>query len=250
MNVDSDLTFLLYARRLSSGDRRLHDLVEAAEAAIGEQLGFAAAPEGHRRMENRDSCFAHCCRNPGTPVVFTNGREGKGAVRLWILFDFGPGAEERTRFVITVSLDIASRLHCASVLPAIAKSAQAAWGFSETLKLAKLTSNQYHIDNPLPDGIPVLVQPTMLDDAVRPYSIGWINYWSPDAVRLLGIRRASLEQHRYTTAELTPGGALLIQLTEMPTDPDNPDHLAILVDAYRRFPGVGRIPAGEPAAPR
>ena len=56
----------------------------------------------------------------------------------------------------------------------------------------------------------------------------------------LGLEPASLEGHPFAAAELTPEGELLLELTEEPLDPDKAEHLAMLVEAHRRFPGVGR----------
>lgn len=77
------------------------------------------------------------------------------------------------------------------------------------------------------------------DAPEQPMQLWWLNYWSERACAYLGfpdpIRDEPLLAHSYRT----PSGAWLVKLGTEPIDLERPEHLAMLADAYERFPNIG-----------
>jgi hypothetical protein len=91
-----------------------------------------------------------------------------------------------------------------------------------------------------PPGFPELEFAGNLDSPLRPDQLGWLNYWSAEAAKLAGLKDAANNED---IAQIRREGAgWFIELTKEPLDPSKPDHLECLRNAYRRFPGVGRMP--------
>jgi len=87
-------------------------------------------------------------------------------------------------------------------------------------------------------GLPKLRVP--IDSAVRPYVLGWMNYWSNEAAALAGLGDPA---DCGDVAELRrEGSGWFMRLTNERFDVANEEHLERLRAAYQRFPGVGRIP--------
>jgi hypothetical protein len=87
-----------------------------------------------------------------------------------------------------------------------------------------------------PRGLPALKMPS---SPLMPYVLCWINYWSAETVRLLGLTQLTDLQTLFHRIEMCQSGAWVAQLTEAPLDLDRPEHLASLKAAYERLPVVG-----------
>lgn len=87
------------------------------------------------------------------------------------------------------------------------------------------------------------------DAPEQPMQLWWLNYWSERACTYLGfpdpVRDGSLLANSYQT----PSGAWLVKLGTEPIDLECPEHLAMLADAYERFPHIG-IRAVEQEQPK
>jgi hypothetical protein len=84
----------------------------------------------------------------------------------------------------------------------------------------------------------------------QPWELGWLNYWSAETCEYLGFpdpeRDRDLLEHSYQT----PCGAWLVKICLEPLDLDRPDHLALFVELYQRFPKLGlREGTVEPPPP-
>jgi hypothetical protein len=95
---------------------------------------------------------------------------------------------------------------------------------------------------PHPQGFPVLVYDGRLSRCEQPPDLGWLNYWSADAARFIGFPRAD-DPHR-DLAYRTPGGGWLYKIGADPLDSDVPAHLALLREAWARYPAIGVRRAG------
>jgi hypothetical protein len=138
---------------------------------------------------------------------------------------------------------LAERLLCE--LAAITK---AWWGWVSGGRLADLVRAQFAPSLPKsmqvrrfspPPGLPELKRPP--DTAVRPHHLGWMNYWSKEAAELAGLGDCSDTDDLSLVRKVRSGWFL--KLTDESFDTSNRAHLRCLRWAYRRFPGVGRLPA-------
>nr|WP_228530847.1 MULTISPECIES: DUF5953 family protein [Myxococcaceae] len=87
--------------------------------------------------------------------------------------------------------------------------------------------------------LPRLRGTARLSCAVAPPSIGWLNYWSDATAQWLGFPDPARDAEWLARAHRTPAGAWLLQLTEAPLDLERPEHLDLLIRAYRRFERIG-----------
>lgn len=72
-----------------------------------------------------------------------------------------------------------------------------------------------------------------------PSTVGWLNYWSSDTARVLGFPDMARDNEWLEKCTATTSGGWLLKLTDEPFDVWRPDHISVLVRAYRRFDRVG-----------
>jgi hypothetical protein len=157
-----------------------------------------------------------------------------------------PGRPAFLQSVVTVPSEIGREI-CDPLLCEVAPVLGAWWGRVSEDQLSVLVAGQIDpVDLPgrpprtfKPEaGLPQLRAP--VDTAVRPYELGWMNYWTNEAAELAGLGEPT---DSGDVAELRrEGSGWFMKLTHEPFDVRNEEHLERLRAAYRRFPGVGRIP--------
>jgi hypothetical protein len=89
-----------------------------------------------------------------------------------------------------------------------------------------------------PFGLPIVKVPQFLSGPEVPYFFGWVNYWSPATVGIIGFDEVK-DSGIFYKAERTKNGGIILQLTESELDLENPEHLKVLKSVYERFPKVG-----------
>ncbi|MFB1483387.1 DUF5953 family protein [Corallococcus sp. RDP092CA] len=129
------------------------------------------------------------------------------------------------------------------VLSAVAEVTRAFWGHvtphAAAVDIALQTSPTLEGPPSPPRGLPPLKLPRELRAPEVPHHLGWINYWSAAATRLLGFPDPSRDAELLTRSRRTPSGGWLVQLTDTPLDLEDPAHLDALLRAYARFAEIG-----------
>lgn len=77
------------------------------------------------------------------------------------------------------------------------------------------------------------------DAPEQPMQLWWLNYWSERACKYLGFPDPARDEPLLAHSYQTPSGAWLVKLGAEPVDLERPEHLAMLADAYERFPNIG-----------
>ena len=81
--------------------------------------------------------------------------------------------------------------------------------------------------------------PARLPCAAAPPALGWLNYWSAATAEWLGFPDPAQDGEWLARAHRTQAGSWLLQLTQEPLDLERPEHLDLLIRAYRRFARIG-----------
>ncbi len=129
------------------------------------------------------------------------------------------------------------------MLESVAEGARAFWGHATpdgaALDIALQTSPTLEGPPSPPRGLPALKLSEDFPSPEIPHRLGWLNYWSAAAARVIGFPDPARDADLLSRARRTASGGWIVQLTEAPLDLDNPAHLDALLRAYERFPEIG-----------
>jgi hypothetical protein len=74
----------------------------------------------------------------------------------------------------------------------------------------------------------------------QPDLLGWVNYWRADTVALLQCKSdAKLFHGLFANTVVTPGGATMARVTELPLDLSRSAHVEAVADVYNALPRLG-----------
>ena len=139
------------------------------------------------------------------------------------------------------------KIKCApKILGAIGISLNAYWGIANKFSTASKLGSQIipvGVNRLPPNGLPALRVMDELAGPFVPQRLGWINYWSPEVVNLLGFPDNFTDACWMRFAEKLENGAWLVRLTDEPLDLNRKEHFEVLVQAYSRFCAIGRTTA-------
>ncbi|RYZ40489.1 MAG: hypothetical protein EOO71_15810 [Myxococcaceae bacterium] len=244
----NDLSLAVYAPALVGNEERPLAIVRAMErASPGLRLEWMISDEGKLvPLPERDVWVAQGRPDgAGFPLVCNGGPENDLVTLfgLEIPAGLGPGGHPLFDVHADLPLNAANLATAAAVLEAVAEGARAFWGhvtpFNTTVEISRQVRHPSRKPGVPPRGLPALKLGEFLRAPEIPGRLGWLNYWSPAAARVIGFPDPVRDMGLLTQARRTTLGGWVVQLTDAPLDLDNPSHLEALVRAYERFPEIG-----------
>jgi hypothetical protein len=243
---ENSLRIIVYAPALASEDSRSVAVVHGMESALpGLNLGWMISDEGQRiPLSERDPWLARQRLEGGFPILCNNDDD----FRVTVTGLESPGASSpggQALFEVHARLPLVPDGITAApdVLEAVAEGARAFWGqatpFSAGVDIARQTKNWAANPQPPPRGLPALKLPWDIPSPEIPHRLGWLNYWSPAAARIIGFPDPARDADLLSRSRRTVTGGWVVRLTEAPLDLDIPAHLEALLRAYERFPLIG-----------
>ncbi|MBZ4394526.1 MULTISPECIES: DUF5953 family protein [unclassified Myxococcus] len=246
MTPQSPLVLNVYAPALTGADPRPLATVQGLEHAlpglrldrtVTESRRLAALPQRDEWLTEAGMRgeFPFVCNGDERHPVIISGRLRSANV--------SPGRRPQLQVHAKLPLDATVATAASAVLEAVAEGVQAFWGHATpddaTLDIAFQTAPTREGPPAPRRGLPALKLFQHIRLPEIPYHLGWLNYWSADAVRALGFPDPSLDAELLSRARRTESGGWLVQLTETPLDLDSPAHLETLLRTYERFPEIG-----------
>ncbi|WP_225411010.1 DUF5953 family protein [Stigmatella hybrida] len=246
MVAHNDIAASVYAPALVDDDERPLSIVHGMERALpGLRLGWTTSEKnGLLPLPHRDEWVASDRTDGGFPFLCDD--DDNHPVTLFGLENpQGLAAGNPPHFEVHASLPShgAGLAAAADVLMAIGEGARAYWGhatpFNATVEISRQTIDPVRKPGVPPRGLPALRFPDYIRAPAIPHHLGWLNYWSAAAARVIGFPDPDRDAGLFARARRTATGGWVVQLTEAPLDLDNPAHLEALLRAYERFPEIG-----------
>jgi hypothetical protein len=246
MNTQDELHLHVYAAALTGDDGRPLAAVEGMERALpGLRLAWRISKEGEpialpRReawLAETAACgeFGLLCNGDESYPVTVGGRGVPAAS--------SPGRQPQLVVHAELPLNAAVAAAAVEMLEQVAEGVGARWGVAAPgvvrSVIAKQTGPKSGGTDKPPLGLPVLKLPWNIRAPEIPGCLGWLNYWSETAARVIGFPDPSRDAELLARARRTATGGWVLRLTEEPLDLDNPAHLEALKRAYERFPEIG-----------
>ena len=154
-----------------------------------------------------------------------------------------PGGQAQFEVHAKLPLDEPVLAAAGVMLEAVAEGARAFWGHASPYGYGSEVSQQFRRSAQGPErsprGLPMLTLPEKLPAPETPCFLGWMNYWSAAAAKLIGFPDPARDVEWLTRARRTPSGGWVVQLTDAPLHYDDPAHLDVLKRTYERFPIIG-----------
>ncbi|GMU08538.1 DUF5953 family protein [Corallococcus caeni] len=246
MNRRRTLTLIVYAPALVDDDGRTLAVVHGMEQALsGLRLEWRLAEGGRPvALPQRDVWLAERSEDGGFPMV-CNGDEsypvtvnGRGRSGL-----FSPGGQSQLEVHAGLPLDEPVITSAAALLEAVAEGARSFWGHASPHGYGSEVARQFrrspHGPERSPRGLPMINLPEKSPRPETPYFLGWLNYWSAAAAKIIGFPDPARDAELLSRARRTASGGWVVRITETPLDLDDPAHLEALKRAYERFPEIG-----------
>lgn len=190
-------------------------------------------------LPERDEWLARIRRDGGIPFICNNDQ---GAPLTLSALD-GPGPTPLLDVHAKLPLNSEILAVAAKALEGMAEGAHALWGhatpFEAAAEISRQTVHPMHKPQDPPRGLPALKFPQELRSPEIPHRLGWLNYWSAAATRIIGFPDPERDADLLSRARRLSSGGWVVQLTDAPLTLDNPAHLDALLRAYARFPVIG-----------
>ena len=244
--MQNEIGIIVYAPDMVDNDDRPLAVVRGMERAFpGLRLEWRITDKGELvPLPQRDAWVNHVTEMRALRLV-CNGDEND-LVTLWgarLSAPLGPGGEAQSDFHAALPHNAAGVAAAPAVLEAVAEAARAFWGHATPFKagvdiVSQIQSLPEDIEPP-PRGLPVIKGPSALRSPEIPHRLGWLNYWSAAAARIIGFPDAARDAKLLSRARRTASGGWVVQLTDEPLDLDRPEHLDALKRTYERFSEIG-----------
>ncbi|RKG92941.1 DUF5953 family protein [Corallococcus terminator] len=246
MTTQTTLGIIVYAPALLARDGRTLAVVHGMERAFpGLRLDWKVSEEGRPiALPQRDTWLSEGARDGGFPLV-CNGDESFPVTIYGLQTPArqAPGGQSLLDAHAELPLNEAVIAAAADVLGGVAEGARAFWGHATPsgagVEIARQTRDPVHKPGIPPRGLPALKLPEKIRAPEIPHRLGWLNYWSAPAAKVIGFPDPTRDAELLSRARRTESGGWVVQLTDMPLDLDNPAHLDALKRAYERFPEIG-----------
>lgn len=246
MSTQSRLLLTIYAPTLMGDAGRALAVVHGMERALpGLRLEWMVSKEGHPvALPQRDAWLAEAVTRGKFPLL-CNGDENDPVTigGLTIPASQAPGAQPLLDVHADLPLNETVIAAAANALECVAEGARASWGRATpdraALDIAEQTAPTLQGPPSPPRGLPTLQLFEQLRAPEIPYYLGWLNYWSAAAARVIGFPDPARDAELLSRSRRTSTGGWIVRLTDTPLDLDNPAHLDALKRAYERFPVIG-----------
>jgi hypothetical protein len=238
---------IVYAPVLVRGDSRPLAVVRGVERAFpGLSLDWTISDEGKLvPLPQRDAWVAQeMPEGDGFPLV-CNGDEGFRVTihGMEISARSGPGGQPLFDVHAHLPPDATGIAAAADVLEAVAEGSHAFWGhatpFNAGVEISRQTVHPVRKPGVPPRGLPALKLREDIRSPEIPHHLGWLNYWSDAAARVIGFPDPARDAELLSRARRTATGGWVVRLTDAPLELDNPAHLDELRRTYERFPEIG-----------
>jgi hypothetical protein len=247
MPAKQRMALIVYTPALRRDDSRPVAVVHAMERAFpGLRLEWTVSQEGQFiPLPQREAWLAQgrpdvkgfrlICNGDENSLVTLSGWERGGSS--------SPGGQPQFEVHAKLPLAADSIAAATAVLEAVAEAARAFWGhatpFSAGVDIARQTQVGADDSETPPRGLPALSPPQDIPLPEIPERLGWLNYWSAAAARVIGFPDPARDADLLSRSRRTATGGWIVRLTEAPLDLDIPSHLEALMRAYERFPEIG-----------
>lgn len=243
--MQNTLGLKVFAPAGAGDESRFVAAVHGLERAFpGMHLEWTVSDEHQLiRLSQRDMWLAQTRRTRGIPFVCNNDESYPVTMSAGDISGFsGPGGQPLLDIHVDLPLESAVIAVAAEILGAVAEGASALWGeatpFNAAVDIARQTVIPVHRPVP-PRGLPGLRLTKDLRSPEIPHHLGWLNYWSAAAARVIGFPDPARDADLLSRARRTASGGWVVPLTQEPLDLDKPEHLDALHRAYERFPVIG-----------
>ncbi|NOK14620.1 DUF5953 family protein [Corallococcus exercitus] len=246
MTRPSSLTLIVYAPALVGKDARTLDVIHGMEKALpGMRLEWRLSESGRPiAVPQRDAWLLESIEDGGFPTL-SNGNELEPVTVMgWGRSGrLKPGGQPQFEVHAEMPLEHPVRAEAAMMLEGMAEGARSYWGYASPYgygsEVAQQLRRSSHGPEQSPRGLPMLNLPAKLLAPEIPYFIGWLNYWSAAAAKVIGFPDPARDAELLSRARRTATGGWIVRLTEEPLDLDIPAHLETLLRTYERFPAIG-----------
>ena len=240
------IAMIVYAPALAGDDGRPLAVVHAMERAHpGLRIGLMISDEGQLvPLPERDKFVARESRRGEFPPLRSTDDNFRVSVTGWgIPAGISPGGRAQFEFHVALPLSADGIAAAAILFEAVAETGRAFWGHatpvSAAVDIAHQSKNLPDNREPPPRGLPVIKSPSAMRLPEIPHRMGWLNYWSAAAARVIGFPDPARDAELLSRSQRTATGGWIVSLTDAPLDLDNPAHLDALKRAYERFPEIG-----------
>ncbi|WP_395848085.1 DUF5953 family protein [Cystobacter fuscus] len=237
---------IVYAPALTVDDGRPLAVVHGMERAVpGLRIGLMISDEGQLiPLQDRDALVARESKRGEFPTLRSIDDNFRVRVMGWGKpAEISPGGRAQFEFHVSVPLSVDGIAAAAALLEAVAEESHAFWGlatpFNAGVDIARQTKNRPDDREPPPRGLPMIRSPSALRSPEIPHRLGWLNYWSAAAARVIGFPDSARDADLLSLSRRTKTGGWVVQLTDAPLDLDNPAHLDALKRTYEHFPEIG-----------
>jgi len=246
MSTESCLVLNTYAYPLVGDDGRTVAVVHGMEETLpGLRLEWKISREGRPiAVPQRDAWLSEAAGRGKFPLL-CNGDESHPVTISGVRRpgSANPGGQPQLQVHAELPLDAAVIAAASSVLERVAEGARAIWGHMTPAAVILDIADQvgpkpYGPEKP-PRGLPAIKLPEKIPTPEIPLHLGWVNYWSAAAARVIGFPDIARDADLLSRARRTSTGGWIVQLTDAPLDLDDPAHLDALKRAYERFPEIG-----------
>jgi hypothetical protein len=242
----SSLILIVYAPALASKDERVPAVALGLERALpGLRLAWTITDEGKIvPLLEHDSWVAEAGALEALPMLCNDDENHLVTLSGWER-PVGISSGGRPQFEFHAELPLEATVISAAmdVLEGIGEGARAFWGHASPQLLAAEFARQTRHSASDPDfterGLPSIKLPEDIPSPELPHYLGWLNYWSAAAARVLRFPDPARDADLLSRSRRTATGGWVVRLTDAPLDVDNPAHLAVLRRAYERFPEIG-----------
>lgn len=236
----------LYAPPLEGKAMRLIHAIDAIENVLApEKLRYGILHDGSlQEIHDRITWLEQAAQQRRIPVL-TNGNEERyiSVMGMEIPAALGPGGDTA---LLQLSVEIPQTNWFAErsdgLLMELGRMLGAFWGtanpYDAAVVIGKQTIHPRQSVAP-PKGLVALKPLVQIPDPFLPQCLGWINYWSKEAARMIGFPDPSQDAAMLKRARQSPEHSWCVRLTQDRLDLDNAQHLHDLQQAYKRFANIG-----------
>jgi hypothetical protein len=242
----NDIGMIVYAPALVARDERPVATVHAMERALPRlHLVWTTSLDGtNTLLAHRDAWLVQHAMARDFPLVHNGDDRSFASVSgVEAPATSAPGGKALLEVHAKLPRIPEAIAAAADVLEGVAEASHAFWGhatpFSAALDIAHQTQNPDLPPKAPPRGLPAIKIPWEFPSPEIPEYLGWLNYWSAAAARIIGFPDPARDAELLTRARRTATGGWVVQLTQAPLELDDPAHLAALLRAYERFPHIG-----------
>nr|WP_223646851.1 DUF5953 family protein [Corallococcus sp. EGB] len=242
--MHTPLTVRIHAPAMTGADSRPLKMVLGVERALsGTRLEWTVSDAQQLvRIAQRDTWLG-MARSGGGFQLVCNNDESRPVTLFGVAAPGSLGPGGHALLEVHAELPLVASGVALDLMENIAEAANGYWGhatpFDAAVEISRQVRDPVRKPGSPPRGLPALKLTEHLLSPEIPQHLGWLNYWSDAAARVIGFPDPARDAALLSRSRRTPSGGWVVPLTEAPLDYDNPEHIEALRRAYERFPVIG-----------